>query len=381
MSHQSAKKDFPFCLNCQTSMVKEDKFCGHCGQKATDGRTSIHDLFHEFIHTWLHVDGKFFSTALHLFVPGKLTVEFFKGRQKRYAHPVQLFFLLTAASLAISTLSTKSVSKIIKMELEVARSIAISKEYKSEFMETVHQNAQNKPTLQAWADSVLIQTDTAFRKKLEKQKQEETEKSIKNSKNTADFFEGFNATQTTPKPTASGEKEVSIFGMKVKNSDLLLLSDNELVEKYQPNSSIKKIFLTSVAHVFQKGGDFLSYFNSKMLWVSIFIAPILAFVLFGLYRRHHKFYVEHLVFILHWAAFNAVMTIVSALLMHYNFTILGLIAGYFVPYLYLLFAMRNFYDDSKKRKLGIKFLIFVSLHTFISVLGAFIALFVSAYLF
>ena len=56
----------------------------------------MHDLLHEFFHTFWHLDGKFFQTLHHLLIPGKLTTEFFKGHLKRYAHPIQLFLVLGA---------------------------------------------------------------------------------------------------------------------------------------------------------------------------------------------------------------------------------------------------------------------------------------------
>jgi hypothetical protein len=66
----------------------------------------MHDLLHEFFHMFWHLDGKFFTTLHHLLIPGKLTIEFFKGHVKRYAHPIQLFLVLGA--FAFGTLASKA---------------------------------------------------------------------------------------------------------------------------------------------------------------------------------------------------------------------------------------------------------------------------------
>lgn len=54
----------------------------------------MHDLWHELSHYFTHVDNKIFVSILHLFIPGKLTEEFFKGHRKRYIHPINLFFVV-----------------------------------------------------------------------------------------------------------------------------------------------------------------------------------------------------------------------------------------------------------------------------------------------
>jgi Protein of unknown function (DUF3667) len=108
MSHKT-RKPTPYCLNCHYPTAEFDNFCSSCGQKATDGKVSLHDLLHEFVHSIAHLDGKIFTTLRHLLVPGKLTVAFFEGHHKRYAHPIQLFIVLCGLSLIFSSKSFKKI--------------------------------------------------------------------------------------------------------------------------------------------------------------------------------------------------------------------------------------------------------------------------------
>jgi hypothetical protein len=91
--------------------------CSQCGQKPTDGKTTMHDLLHEFIHTLFHLDGKFFWTLKHIFIPGKLTIEFFKGHHKRYAHPVQLFLVLGVLAFGLLISASANKEKELKKYL------------------------------------------------------------------------------------------------------------------------------------------------------------------------------------------------------------------------------------------------------------------------
>jgi Protein of unknown function (DUF3667) len=111
MSH--SKYYHPHCLNCHYPLAEFDKFCPNCGQKPVAPKSTLHDLWHEFIHTFFHLDGKFFSTLTHLFIPGKLTEEYFRGHHKRYAHPIQLFLVLGGVFLlVITSVSSKTESKL-----------------------------------------------------------------------------------------------------------------------------------------------------------------------------------------------------------------------------------------------------------------------------
>ncbi len=107
MSSKYKVKHYPYCLNCHYPLAEFDKMCSQCGQKPTDGKTTMHDLLREFIHTLFHLDGKFFWTLKHVFIPGRLTLEFFKGHHKRYAHPVQLFLVLGIFTFGLLTTASK----------------------------------------------------------------------------------------------------------------------------------------------------------------------------------------------------------------------------------------------------------------------------------
>jgi Protein of unknown function (DUF3667) len=125
MSNHHKHKHSPYCLNCHYPTAEFDSFCPNCGQKNTDGKTTMHDLWHEFVHSWLHVDGKIFNTLFAIFIPGRLTEQFFKGRHKRYVHPIQLLFVIGGLYILLSIVSTKSIAKTIKTTLNGMRDQAL----------------------------------------------------------------------------------------------------------------------------------------------------------------------------------------------------------------------------------------------------------------
>ena len=156
MSHKSTKH-IPYCLNCHYPLAEFDSFCPNCGQKPTDGKTTMHHLMHEFTHTLFHVDGKLVSTLRHLFVPGKLTEEFFKGHHKRYAHPIQLYLVLGAAFLFCLSVYTHRVEEQVQKQLDSADQTVKQRLFLASVDSTAQAMAsyKNNPSVQKAVDSLV----------------------------------------------------------------------------------------------------------------------------------------------------------------------------------------------------------------------------------
>ena len=96
----------PVCNNCHQSF--EGKYCSHCGQKASVGRLTIQEVFHEVVHSLLHAEkGIIKLTKGLLFSPAKVYTGYFSGKRKTYFSPVT-FFLLSMGLLVF--LGTKMIN-------------------------------------------------------------------------------------------------------------------------------------------------------------------------------------------------------------------------------------------------------------------------------
>jgi hypothetical protein len=76
------------CLNCSTTLLAGDRFCGKCGQRADVARLSFTELIREFLHAFdTNERGPLsFSWAL-LTRPGVVAREYVEGRRRRYYGP------------------------------------------------------------------------------------------------------------------------------------------------------------------------------------------------------------------------------------------------------------------------------------------------------
>jgi hypothetical protein len=98
------------CRNC--SAVLSGPYCAQCGQHAHESARSLHVLFHDVWHLMTHLDGQVWHTLVALmFRPGFLTREYFADHRARFVPPFRLYFVISVAFFALSSLTT-SISDI-----------------------------------------------------------------------------------------------------------------------------------------------------------------------------------------------------------------------------------------------------------------------------
>jgi hypothetical protein len=463
MSHKSNKKLHPYCLNCHYPLSEFDKNCSQCGQKPTDGKTTLHDLLHEIVHTLFHLDGKFFWTLKHLFVPGKLTTEFFKGHHKRYAHPVQLFLVLGA--LAFGTI----VSRTYKAEEKINKSIEENKKsiYREQMLEKLkithfelapQYSASQKRILdsafvhfknQEWRDSSkginqvnINDAGISFSSKNDDKKVEkDDEKDAENVKNediantdssnietdtietsdVKDFMSGFKSSfkkgqkegkedvnslksevDNIVKKALNGKSIIStdpydinkdssrLFSfiswggdegyskIKISNQELYEGNEDSIIEKYKIEGFWNILHAKQNLKIKKNGDDLFHQFMSKLIWVTLFLIPVLALIFLVLYRRQKKYYVEHVVFLLHYNTTLFVGIILTFLI----FPLWHGVAGLFFIWATLHFFLSiKFYYQQGKRKTFLKFLIITFSYFILAMIAFVLSLLISFFIF
>src|SRR6478672_7835883 len=88
------------CHNC--GAATKGNFCADCGQETTLHVASAREFLHEFIGHYVALEGKLWkSLALLLFRPGRLTLEYIKGRRVRYVQPLRLYLTFSLIFFAV----------------------------------------------------------------------------------------------------------------------------------------------------------------------------------------------------------------------------------------------------------------------------------------
>ena len=310
-----------YCYNCAYPLQKKANYCSNCGQKNTDGRLSLQSFLGVILSTIFNLESKFFKTARHIFIPGKLTLEFFKGRHKRYFHPVRLFivaalFLITIIGYQIKNLDVSSDAKIEKK--------AIENHYRNNFIASL--DTLRCRTLEKFPANpqLAVAFDSLYKAVLK------AEKPRRDSFSMNSFI------------LVGGFDELNI---NVANEDFLNLSSKELVDKYEIKGFLNRLMFQQKAKLFKDKGTFFPFLLGNSLWVILLMMPFLALILKLLYIRHDYYYVEHLVFSFHTHTF-AFLMIGLLILLVVTFKIYWIIAvAVCLLLIYLFISLRKVYQQ------------------------------------
>ncbi len=100
------------CRNCDAPL--SGPYCAQCGQHAHESARTLGALLHEAWHVITHVDGRFWTTLWLLLVkPGQLTLEYFADRRARYMPPVRLYIVISIVFFGLG-----SIDSLFKSDVE-----------------------------------------------------------------------------------------------------------------------------------------------------------------------------------------------------------------------------------------------------------------------
>lgn len=355
----------PLCLNCEKQMPRKAKFCPNCGQPNNKGRVTMRDMLEKVWHNFTHTDGKFLKMCAHLILPSRVTMEYFRGRQKRYPHPFQFFFvamfffILSVNHFWNQNFHEKSPADSgFKFNLNIENDTLKSTESMSvqQVFDEIKQHAINLRWQKSYRDlPASFKTteakrliDTLFREQFSK-----TEALLKISRG----IEQLDSTDVwNPKmdslPIGLGLKTVDI-----SVEDFAFTSADEIVKKYKIEVWWEQILLKQSLKTLRDWEGLKRSFLGSFTWTIIAQTALLALFLMLLYRNLKQWYVEHFLFLLN---FHTSVLLCLALTLIAKFFIGGIWMWtvFFVwAGVHLYFSMRNFYHAGQG-PLVFKYLVF-----------------------
>lgn len=324
------------CLNCGYPII--GKFCGECGQKAHLHKDSFIHMAGHFIGDYFHYDSKFWLTFKTLFSnPGKITTDFINGKRVRYLSPIQLYIFVTTLFFIISHFTSHEKKEHKKVE---KKAVPI--------------------TINAVTDSLKNDSDI------------ELDLGIKNTENGTKIGLG----SWTPKENSLQEYDSVQSTLEPNKRD-------KYIERY----FVRKSFKVAKAEDF--GEDFSNSFKNNFPKVLFLLLPFFALLLTLIYRKNKLYYVDHLVFSIHFHSIGFILMIIYQLLSLINTTIGKFSSSYLVysesirGYLifftiigigtYLMISLKRVYNSAWWKTILKQFILF-----FLYLIGFLISFFIIA---
>lgn len=309
------------CLNCDKQMPRKATFCPHCGQRNNRGKVTMRELLQRLWANVSHLDAKFVKVFWQLFIPGKVTSEYFKGRQKRYPNPIQfffvaLFFLLLATNLMLIKAAQNMRLQHEESRLSIQGKLQMAATY-SPKIAALRDNLQ-----QAVGDTLPLDT----------------------------LFQPLNLYENLPK---SGEtlhirNIPGVPDLRIDKQDWYALPPDSMAIKYGYTSWMGKRAIEQIIKSRDEKNGIVKFYLSTLAASILLLTAIMATVLYFFYRRQRRYYVEHFVFLLHLYAMFMLLTTIWTIVV-VTFMTISAAALIFPPAIVLLihsfFAFRRFYPE------------------------------------
>lgn len=94
------------CLNCNKE-IGDSNFCPNCGQQNTDKKLPVKQIMHDVLGDVFTFDSKFFKSFVPLLLkPGFLTNEYLSGKRASFIFPFRLYLFITFLFFFIITVNT-----------------------------------------------------------------------------------------------------------------------------------------------------------------------------------------------------------------------------------------------------------------------------------
>ncbi len=338
------------CLNC--GEVLTGQHCSHCGQPAKVRVLSLWSLTKDVVGDLLDVDSRVWRTLWPLaFRPGLLTREFLLGRRASYTPPFRMYLVLSLVFFVLASFSDPGSGVAVQLD-EGGTNIQLrdggsppegapadtagpaDAAVTSSTSPAAPPAPAAKPPLDAEARKLIDQ----LVKRVPTDAQGDLRKEIETTLAAA-----------TPEERAAAAR----FAADPCGEDNFKLEAGPLLRQYEPRlrDACRRIVADQ-----QSFGRALWNNIPKMMFIFL---PLIAAALAVLYVRSGRYYVEHLLFVVHFHAFFFMGGIVVLLLERLSeltggvpargFTaaegILGGVLVFYVPW-YLLKAMRRVYAQS-----------------------------------
>jgi len=274
------------CLNCNYPLIGD--YCAKCGQKAFLHKDSFWHMVIHFAGDYFHYNNKFWTTFKTLFTkPGLATLEYIDGKRAKYLNPIPLYIFSTSIYFLLAFAGMGDLdSALSDEETEITT---------------------KDSTINSSADSLINDLKSNSKDSLSDSTNEKNTLSLgsKNFNFTYNEKTGF----TTPdyKSLREYDSAQNLLPEKDKASMLerfIARKTFEVNEKYPDKSKIKDVYY-----------DKLIKNVPKVFFV---LLPFFAILLKLFFRKKKLYYVDHLIFSIHFHSFIFILLIIGELIAFLN---------------------------------------------------------------
>jgi len=306
----------PNCLNCGARL--RGQYCGTCGQRSRSRLISLWELISDAFGDLLEIDSRLWQTLVPLLIrPGRLTHDYLQGRRARYMPPFRMYLVLSVLFFVIAFFDpNEELGLLFEPEPETTAA--------EEAAETADAAEQAQEVIDELTEQGIITED-------------ELPTELKIDEN------GFRFTFDEDGTEAESDCNVDA-------SDL-----EELPGWLARRLTVERLQRVCERTRLDDGEGLKDSLVDNIPAALIVLLPLMAFVLKALYPLSKRYYVEHLLFFVHFHAFFFLMLTLQILFMRLSgllgipeaIPILTIVITSFYIAIYLFVSMRRVYGQGR----------------------------------
>ena len=318
------------CPNCGVSFSPADKFCANCGQKASLPGLSLISLIKEYIDIVFNFEYRLWISFFHLFIPGKLSTQFFEGKRQKYLSPLRIFLIFGLIHFA---LFGNYVNKKFDKQLTSLEKYVQENAFKEQFFSKI----DSIPNHIFEEEGLDTNQTKAVKAKLFKELTIDSSYIPTQNNDIIATDSLSNTFQILVIENINGKWEVK--SLPLTFTDIYNLDDENIIKKANIETKFGKW------QVKQEIKNFTLFVTGQLIWMVIFSMIFISFFQKILYFRLPFFYAHHLIYNLHFHAFSFLTMSLfmmgnnnEIILKNFNFFIMVIL-------LYQLFAIKNIFKQ------------------------------------
>jgi hypothetical protein len=338
------------CLNCGAALAGQ--YCGQCGQRATSRLISLWELVRDAFGDLFELDSRLWRTLIPLLVrPGRLTREYLEGRRARFMPPFRMYLVLSLVFFLVAFFNPQSDFEILfepEEELseevppgngEAARIKAARAEGRREARAALEELVR-----EGVIDESLLGPDGPIRLPAEPETDDTS------------------APEAPALPAADGEarNEPDDLVLTFGDEDIIDCESGQFDISGFPQWLQRRLTPRRIQHLCERlkaaGADGLvAELIDRIPAALILLLPLMALVLKLLYPLSNRYYVEHLLFFVHFHSFFFLLLTLQILWsrlvhtagLHEAVAVLPIVASSIYIPVYLFVSMRRVYGQGR----------------------------------
>ena len=319
--------DHPNCLNCDAEL--RGQYCGICGQRARGRLISLWELLQDAFGDLFEVDSRLWRTLIPLLIrPGRLTLDYLEGKRARYMPPFRMYLVLSVVFFVVAFFDPQDdLSLLFEPEPPPTPEEAAA-EAAAEAEEWEEAEADINEVLEELSEEGIISADQA-----DEAREAVDDEDDVNVRLYGDEEGGFD------------------FKIDPETGECEFSGREDMPDWLQRRLTKERLEATCERIGADEGKTLLNLVLDNIPIALIVLLPVMALVLKVLYPLSRRYFVAHLLFVLHFHSFFFLILTLQILFSRFAglihlpeaIGILILVAASFYIPVYLYKAMRLVY--------------------------------------